>query len=65
MNTNPQIYHGEWWVPALVDRDPRMVYPEPEKMMGHEKRYMGIKTAHWNYTIHPVTFIRGITIKML
>ena len=41
MNTNPQIYHGEWWVPALADRDTRMVYHEPEKMMGHEKRYTG------------------------
>ena len=46
MNTNPQIYHGEWWVPALADRDTRMVYPEPENMMGHEKRYTGTLTYY-------------------
>ena len=37
MSTNPQIFHGEWWVPALADRDTRMVFPEPEQMMGSEK----------------------------
>ena len=46
MNTNPQIYHGEWWVPAVADHDTRMVYPEPEKMMGHEKRYTGTLTYY-------------------
>lgn len=46
MNTNPQIYHGEWWVPAVADYDTRMVYPEPEKMMGHEKIYTGTLTYY-------------------
>lgn len=46
MNNHPQIYHGEWWVPALADRDTRMVYPEPEKMMGQEKRYTGTLTYY-------------------
>ena len=46
MNTNPQIFHGEWWVPAKVDRDMRSIYLEPEKMMGHEKKYTGTLTYY-------------------
>lgn len=41
---NPQIYHGEWWVPAELDHDIRSVYLEPEKMMGHETKYTGTLT---------------------
>ena len=41
---NPQIYHGEWWVPAELDHDIRSVYLEPEKMMGHEIKYTGTLT---------------------
>ena len=41
MNKNPQIYHGEWWVPAVADHNTRMITFQPEKMMGHEKRYTG------------------------
>ena len=46
MNKNPQIFHGEWWVPAVADRDTRMVFPEPEQMMGYEKRYTGTLTYY-------------------
>ena len=46
MNTNPQIFHGEWWVPAVADRDTRMNFFEPEKMMGHEKKYTGTLTYY-------------------
>ena len=38
MNNNPQIYHGEWWVPAVADRD--------TKMMGHERKYTGTLTYY-------------------
>lgn len=41
MNKNPQIFHGEWWVPAVADRDTRMIALHPEQMMGHEKKYTG------------------------
>jgi len=44
MNTNPQIFHGEWWVPAVADYDTRMVFLEPEQVMGHEKKYTGTLT---------------------
>ncbi len=46
MNTNPQIYHGEWWLPAVADHDTRMVFPKPEQMMGHEKKYTGTLTYY-------------------
>lgn len=46
MNTSPQIFHGEWWVPAMADRDTRMVFPEPEQMMGSEKKYTGTLTYY-------------------
>lgn len=46
MNNSPQIYHGEWWVPAVADYNARMIYLEPEKMMGHEKKYMGTLTYY-------------------
>ena len=46
MNTNPQIYHGEWWVPAVADYYTRMNFLEPEKMMGHETKYTGTLTYY-------------------
>ena len=46
MNKNPQIYHGEWWVPAVADRNTRFVAMEPEQMMGHEKKYTGTLTYY-------------------
>ena len=46
MNTNPQIYHGEWWVPAVADHDTRMIAFHPEQMMGHEKKYTGTLTYY-------------------
>lgn len=46
MNNSPQIYHGEWWVPAVADYNTRMVFPEPEKMMGKEKKYTGTLTYY-------------------
>ena len=46
MNTSPQIYHGDWWVPAVADYNTCMNFPEPEKMMGREKRYTGTLTFY-------------------
>lgn len=46
MNTKPQIYHGEWWVPAVADYHTCMNFPEPEKMMGRERRYTGTLTYY-------------------
>lgn len=46
MNTNPQIFHGEWWVPAVADYYTRMNFLEPEKMMGHETKYTGTLTYY-------------------
>lgn len=44
MSNNPQIYHGEWWVPAVADRDTKMMFLQPEGMMGNEKKYTGTLT---------------------
>lgn len=44
MSNDPQIYHGEWWVPAVADNDTRMVFLQPEGMMGHERKYTGTLT---------------------
>lgn len=46
MTNNPQIYHGEWWVPAVVNRDTRMTFLQPEGMMGHERKYTGTLTYY-------------------
>ena len=46
MNKNHQIFHGEWWVPAVADYHTRMNFPEPEKMMGRERRYTGTLTYY-------------------
>lgn len=46
MNNQPQIYHGEWWVPAVADHDTRMVAFHPEQMMGHETKYTGTLTYY-------------------
>lgn len=46
MSKNPQIYHGEWWVPAVHDYDIKMIYSKPEGMMGHEKKYTGTLTYY-------------------
>ena len=46
MNTNPQIFHGEWWVPAVADHDTRMIALHPEQMMGSEKKYTGTLTYY-------------------
>ena len=48
MNKNPQIFHGEWWVPAVADYNTRMNFPEPEQLMGHEKKYTGTLTYYGN-----------------
>lgn len=48
MNTNPQIFHGEWWVPAVADHDTRMLFQNPKQMMGHEKKYTGTLTYYGN-----------------
>lgn len=46
MNNHPLIFHGEWWVPAVVDRDTRMTFLQPEGMMGHERKYTGTLTYY-------------------
>lgn len=46
MTNNPQIYHGEWWVPAAANRDTRMPFLQPEGMMGHERKYTGTLTYY-------------------
>ena len=46
MSNKPQIFHGEWWVPAVADHNTRMIYPEPEQMMGLEKKYTGTLTYY-------------------
>ena len=46
MNTNPQIFHGEWWVPAVADHNTRMNVFDPKKMMGLEKKYTGTLTYY-------------------
>ena len=46
MTNNPQIYHGDWWVPAVADRDTRMTFLQPEGMMGHERKYTGTLTYY-------------------
>lgn len=46
MKNSPQIFHGEWWVPALADYNMRMVCLDPKQMMGHEKRYTGTLTYY-------------------
>ena len=48
MNSNPQIFHGEWWVPAVADHYTRMNFLEPEKTMGLEKKYTGTLTYYGN-----------------
>lgn len=46
MNNHPLIFHGEWWVPAVTDRDTRMIFSNPEQMMGHETKYTGTLTYY-------------------
>ena len=46
MSKNPQTYIGEWWVPAVADRETHMITSDPEKMMGHEKKYTGTLTYY-------------------
>ena len=46
MNNNPQIYHGERWVPAVADHDTHMNFFEPGQMMGLETKYTGTLTYY-------------------
>lgn len=48
MNNIPQIYHGEWWVPAVKDRNTCMIDLNPEQEMGHETKYTGTLTYNGN-----------------
>lgn len=41
---NPQIFHGEWWVPAVLDHNICSINLEPEVMMGQETKYTGSLT---------------------
>ena len=44
MSKNPQIFHGEWWVPALLDPDMHSIYLDPKQAMGQETKYKGTLT---------------------
>lgn len=46
MNNHPLIFHGEWWVPAVTDRDILFNALNPEQMMGHETKYTGTLTYY-------------------
>ena len=46
MSKNPQIFHGEWWVPAVADHDIKMTYLNPQGMMGHEHKFAGTLSYH-------------------
>ena len=46
MNTHPQTYHGEWWVPAVLDHDLNETCLNPKSMMGSEAKYTGTLTYH-------------------
>lgn len=46
MNNNPQMFHGEWWVPAVADYNTCMIALNPEQMMGHETKYPGTLTYY-------------------
>ena len=43
MNTNPQIYHGEWWVPSKADPSNNIFMQLPE---GLERKYTGTLTYY-------------------
>ena len=44
MNKSPQIFHGEWWVPAVLDHDINSMCFQPDRMMGLESKYTGTLT---------------------
>lgn len=46
MSNQPQIFHGEWWVPAIADRDVLGTVFEPHKILGYEKKYTGTLTYY-------------------
>ena len=41
MNNHPQIYHGEWWVPAKLDRNLRKFCLDSEPSEGLVTKYKG------------------------
>lgn len=46
MKQPSQIFHGEWWVPAVKDHNVCMFAFRPEQMMGQEKKYTGTLTYY-------------------
>ena len=46
MSKNPQIFHGEWWVPALLDPGMHSIYLDPKQAMGQETKYKGTLTYY-------------------
>lgn len=46
MNTEPLIFHGEWWVPALADPKTRSICFNPKQAMGLEQRLTGSLTYY-------------------
>ena len=46
MIKNPQIYHGEWWVPANLDPNLRGFCPDLEPSEGIERKYTGTLTYY-------------------
>lgn len=46
MNTNPQIFHGEWWVPAELEHGLSNIALGPKQMKGLERKYTGTLTHY-------------------
>lgn len=46
MKETATLFHGEWWVPARADHDIKMMFMQPEGMMGHERKYTGTLTYY-------------------
>lgn len=46
MNNQPQIYHGEWWVPAVLDPNILAFCKEPRNAKGLERVYSGTLTYY-------------------
>ena len=46
MNTNPQIFHGEWWVPAELDDGLNDIVFDSKQIKGLERKYTGTLTHY-------------------
>ena len=43
---SPQIFHGEWWVPATEAYNTNVIGHNPNQMMGRRAKYTGTLTYH-------------------